>query len=614
MSAKPKSLPALFADIFSRYYHPRHLMRRYLGRWEAFSTTELAGNIRRTAYGLADWGIRKGDAVAILSASRPEWVIADLAIQSLGAVTVPVYPTQAPEVARYVVEHSACRAIFVESAELWKKYGPFISSLKGLEITVFFSSVVREPKVLALPTLWEMGDELAERHPTLFAERRDAIEAEDLATIVYTSGTTGAPKGVELTHANLLANLLAVAKRIPLHPAEDVALSYLPLSHAFERLVIYYYLQSGIRVAFAGGIETLMQDLKDVRPTVVTTVPRLLEKIYSVSITKGNSAPFLKRFLFRQAMSVAGKWKPEAEENSFSRMRLGLARSVVFRKWHEAFGGRLRCLVSGGAPLSPELGHLFAGAGIPVYQGYGLTEASPVVAVNAPGQNKLGTVGRPLDEVKVRIAEDGQLYVKGENVMRGYHKDPQATAQVKTADGWLATGDLGAIDSEGYLTISGRKKENFKTSTGEYISPAKIEQALKQSPFIEEAVVVGSGRACPAALIVPDKAFLKQYLEQKGNGTADVENFLRSQEFKERLTGSVRKINQTLLGFEKVRHFAVASESFSVDSGELTPTLKVRRSIVEERYRNLIEAAYLEPDLEAAGYSVTEKIKLSKGV
>jgi len=614
MSVKPKSLPALFAEIFSRYYHPRHLMRRNLGRWETFSTTELAGNIRRTAYGLADWGIRKGDMVAILSSSRPEWVTADLAIQSLGAVTVPVYPTQAPEIARYIVEHSASRAIFVESAELWKKYGPFISSLKNVELTVFFANVVREPKVLALPTLLEMGDELAERHPTLFAERRDAVLPEDLATIIYTSGTTGNPKGVELTHANLLANLFAVAKRIPLDPSEDVGLSYLPLSHAFERLVIYYYLQSGIRVAFAGGVETLMQDLKDIRPTIMTTVPRLLEKIYSVSITKGNSAPFLKRFLFRQAMSVAGKWKPEAEENQLSRMRLGLARRVVFRKWQEAFGGRLRCLFSGGAPLSSELGRLFIGAGIRVYQGYGLTEASPVVTANAPGQNKLGSVGQPLDGIEVRLAKDGELCIKGENVMRGYHKDPAATAEVKTSDGWLATGDLAAIDEEGYLTILGRKKENFKTSTGEYISPAKIEQALKQSPFIEEAVVVGSGRPNVAALIVPDKLFLKQYLEQKGNGSMDVDVFLRSQEFKERLTGSVRKINQTLLGFEKVRHFAVAPESFSVDRGELTPTLKVRRSVVEERYKNLIEAAYQEADIEATAYSNTEKINLNKEV
>ncbi len=613
MNSTPKSLPALFADVFRRFYHPRHLMRKYLGRWEATSTTDLAGAIRRTAYGLADWGIHKGDTVAVFSTSRPEWVIADLAIQSLGAVTVPVYPTQTPEIVRYIVEHGGCRAIFVESAELWKRVQPQLAELKGLEIVIFFSSVVREPKVMALPTLMEMGDEFAEKHPTLFAERRDAVSPGDLATIIYTSGTTGNPKGVELTHANLLANLASVGKRIPLDPGEDVALSFLPLSHAFERLVIYYYLQSGIRVAFSGSAETLMQDLREVRPTIMTTVPRLLEKVYSVTTAKGNAAPFLKRFLFQQSMSVAGKWKPEEQQNVVFRLRLGLARNLVFRKWHEAFGGRLNCLFSGGAPLSAELARLFAGAGIRIYQGYGMTEASPVVSTNALGQNKLGTVGRPLDDVEVKISAEGELFVRGPNVMKGYYKDPQATAAVKTSDGWLATGDLAKIDGEGYLSILGRKKENFKTSTGEYIAPAKLEQALKQSPFIEEAVAVGSGRPCPAALVVPDKIFVRQYLEQKGNST-DVDAFIQTPEFRARLAAGIRKINQTLLAFEKIRHFSILPQSFTIDAGELTPTMKVRRSVVEERYKKLIEEAYRQPDLEASAKNQAEKPETSRAV
>ena len=598
MSERPKSIPGLFSQAFSRFYHPRHLMKKYLGRWEATSTTELAGNIRRTAYGLADWGIYPGEKVALLSSGRPEWITADLAIQSLGAATVPVYPTQTPDVARYIVEHSQSRVIFVENGELWKKLGPALAGLKSLEVVVFFTHVAREPKVLALPTLMEMGDELAERHPTLFAERRDGLTPEHLATIVYTSGTTGNPKGVELTHANLLSNLFMVGKRIALDPGEDVAVSYLPLSHAFERLVIYYYLTSGIRVAFAGGVETLMQDLREVKPTIMTTVPRLLEKVYAVTVTKGNSAPFLKRFLFQQAMSVAGKWKPEAEEGRLSRMRLGLARSLVFRKWHEAFGGRLRYLFSGGAPLDAELARLFMGAGIRVYQGYGLTEAAPVVATNAPGMNKIGTVGKPLDGIEVRICEDGELFVRGENVMQGYHKEPEATGGVKTPDGWLATGDLAELDEEGYLLIKGRKKESFKTNTGDYVNPSKIEQALKQSPFIEEAVVVGEGRLAPAALLVPDKNFLKQYLEFKGNGQTDLEQFLLSPEFKSRLVRSIKKINQTFARWEKVRYFALVPEPFSIEGGQLTPTLKVRRPVVEARYKDLIEAAYREKPLE----------------
>ena len=596
----PRSIPALFADVFRRFYQPRHLMRKYLGRWESVSTAELAGAIRRAAYGLADWGIRKGDMVAIFSTSRPEWVIADLAIQSLGGVTVPVYPTQTPEIVRYIVEHSACRAIFVENIELWKRVEPQLAALKDLQIKIFFSSVVREPKIMAFPTLMEMGHEFAEKHPALFAERRDAVEADDLATIIYTSGTTGSPKGVELTHANLLSNLASVGKRIPLEAGEDVALSYLPLSHAFERLVIYYYLISGIRVAFAGGVETLMQDLREIKPTIMTTVPRLLEKVYSVTTAKGNAAPFLKRFLFQQSMTVAGKWKPEEEQNALFRMRLGLARNLVFRKWQEAFGGRLNCLFSGGAPLSVELARLFAGAGIRVYQGYGLSEASPVVSTNALGENKLGTVGRPLDGVEVKISEEGELFVRGANVMRGYYKEPVATAEVKSSDGWLATGDLAQMDEEGYLRILGRKKENFKTSTGEYIAPAKLEQALKQSPFIEEAVVVGAGRPCVAALVSPDKIFVRQYLEQKGNDNGmDVESFIQTPEFYERLASSIRKINQTLQKFEKVRHFSIVPQSFSIDAGELTPTLKVRRAVVEERYKNLIEEAYRRADIEA---------------
>lgn len=596
--SRPKSLPGLFSDVCVRFYHPRHLMKKYLGRWEATSTTELGGAIRRTAYGLADWGISPGEKVALLSASRPEWIIADLAIQSLGAASVPVYPTQTPEIARYIVSHSESRALFVENAELWKKFGPALSDLKTLEVVIFFSHVVREPKVLALPTLMEMGDELAERHPTLFSERREALKPEDLATIVYTSGTTGNPKGVELTHANLLSNLAAVGRRIPLDPGEDVALSYLPLSHAFERLVIYYYLTSGIRVAFAGGVETLMQDLREIRPTIMTTVPRLLEKVYSVTVTKGASAPFLKRFLFRQAMSVAGKWKPEMEQSRLSRMRLGLARSLVFRKWHEAFGGRLRYLFSGGATLDAELARLFMGAGIRVFQGYGLTEASPVVATNAPGMNKIGTVGRLLDGIEAKISTEGELVIRGENVMRGYYKEPEATAEVKFPDGWLATGDLAELDEEGYLTIKGRKKESFKTNTGDYVNPSKIEQALKQSPFVEEAVVFGAGRPAPAALLVPDRNFLKQYLEFKGNGQMDVEKFLQSPEFKARLVRSLQKINQGFARWEKVRYFALVSDSFSVEAGQLTPTLKVRRAVVEKEYREAIEAAYREKPLE----------------
>ncbi len=596
--SQPTTLPALCLEAIRSFNKADALNKRQDGEWLHIAAGTFIERVRRIALGLAELGIRAGDRVAILSENRPEWSITDLAILALRAVNVPIYTTQAVDQVRYILEDSGARALFVSGRKVFKHALPGIEGVEQLENLIFFDTDAAPDieQAMSLEELERRGAELdledRERFKNLLAE----VRHDDLATIIYTSGTTGEPKGVMLTHDNFVSNVLSISSVLPiLH--QDVALSVLPLSHIFERTVFYVFCCNGVSVYYSASFDQVGEHLKEVQPTIMTAVPRLFEKVYHKIVKKGMSAGGWKTKLFSWAMEVGQKYAEAKDRRErvppLLEIQQMIANRLVFSKWRDGIGGRLRFFVSGGASLSPALSYAFLAAGIPILQGYGMTETC-IVSANRPEDNRVGSVGLPFPGLEVKIAGDGEILVRGPNVMRGYYNHPEATADVMK-DGWFHTGDVGRMDEGGHLYITDRKKDLFKLSNGKYVAPQMVESLIKQSEFVNQVVVIGAGRKQPAALIVPDWEALKSAVSEAEDSAPKSHRELSAHPAAIKLVQrDVAALTKELHDYERVRRIALLHEEFTIDSGELTPTLKVKRRVVDEKYRAEIDELYGE--------------------
>jgi long-chain acyl-CoA synthetase len=587
--ALPETLVELLCEAVRRHDKPNALAFKQKTEWLSISSSELLARVRRLALALDRLGIGKGDRVALLAESGPLWTITDYAILATGAINVPIYPTQPPAQVDYILEESEPKMLFVSSRRQARRVRSVLDARPDLRVVTFDPGVEGYDDV---STLERQGQAIEEETPTRFDEMREGVRAEDVASIIYTSGTTGEPKGVVLTHRNIVFDAVAAAEHITCEP-DDVALSFLPLSHIFERTVLYLALRCGVTIAYAESIEAVAANIAEVRPTLMTAVPRLFEKMYDRILKTGAKLSPARRRLFDWSLETGRAWavatNSGARVSPWLRAKHAIADRLVFVKWREGVGGRMRRFVSGGAPLSPDLAYAFLGAGITILQGYGLTETSPVIAVNtlAPRGNRVGTVGRPIPGVEVRIAEDGEVLTRGPHVFREYFKKPQETAAVLGEDGWFQTGDIGRLD-DGFLTITDRKKDLIKTSSGKYVAPQPIEGLLAMSPMIEQAVLVGNGRKYISALVVPNLERLREWAEANGVD----EDLATSSRAIEAVRAEVARLTSHLADYERIKRVALLPAEFSIEGGELTPTLKIRRRFIEEKYRSVIDDLY----------------------
>ena len=589
------SVPGLVLAAVLRHNKVDALNHRTDGQWHNIPAAVFVERVKNVALGLAGLGIRPGDRIALLSENRPEWSIADLAILSLGAINVPIYTTQSIDQIDFILSDSGARAIFISNSKLYKHAQPALAK-RSLEHLIFFDADVAEDveRRIDLTALEQRGQELAQQRPGAFDAYLHAVRADDLATIIYTSGTTGEPKGVMLTHNNFISNVTSIAKGLPIG-STDIALSVLPLSHIFERDGFYVFCYAGVSVYYCASFEQVGENLREVAPTVMTAVPRLFEKVYHRIIKKGMAQKGLKKSVFLRSLAVGQRYGERKDKRKWISPRLRveqrLASKLVFSKWREGVGGRLRYFVSGGAPLSPALSYAYLAAGIPILQGYGATETC-IVSANRPDNNRVGSVGIPFDGIEIRIADDGEILVRGPNVMRGYYGQPEATAAV-LKDGWFYTGDVGYVEKDGQLYLTDRKKDLFKLSNGKYVAPQLIESLLKQSEFVSQVVVVGTGRKQPAALIVPDWESLKHALEKEGDEAphdrVELSKYPPAIKIVQR---DIAALTSSLVDYERIRRVALLPREFSIESGDLTPTLKVKRKVIDERFGDLIEELY----------------------
>ncbi|HVF27776.1 MAG TPA: long-chain fatty acid--CoA ligase [Pyrinomonadaceae bacterium] len=599
---EPTTLVEMFERAVRVHRKPDALNYKREGSWHAVSSEEILNRARHIALGLYSLGVRRGDRVALLSESRPEWTIADAGCQFAGAIDVPIYPTQAPPQVCYILTDSGARVLLIQNRAALERVREAIKGCDVLEHIVFLEEEemgdkMSEANALALRQLEARGQALAAERPTLAAELARAVKPDDLATIIYTSGTTGEPKGVMLTHANLTTNLIDSSGHLSFS-RDDVALSVLPLSHIFERLGMYMYIHHGMSVYYSESLEKIGDNMREVRPTVMLCVPRLFEKIYARIKQKAAEGGKVKAGLLAWAVETGKRVARLTVERkpvpSLLALQHKIALRLVFAKWRDGMGGRMRLFISGGAALPEEIGYIFMGAGVPIVQGYGLTETSPVIATGTLEDNRVGTVGNSIRNVEVRIAEDGEIETRGPNVMRGYYNKPDATRDVFTPDGWFKTGDIGTLDADGFLRITDRKKELFKTSGGKYVAPQPIEQRLKESRFVSQVVLIGNGRKFPAALIVPDWEQLRSYAQIKNLDIKTPAEFIRHPSIIDVVQRQVDSLCEGLSKYERVKKIALLENEMTIEGGELTPTLKVKRRVVDEKYKEVIDRMYEE--------------------
>ncbi|HVF88948.1 MAG TPA: long-chain fatty acid--CoA ligase [Blastocatellia bacterium] len=565
--------------------------------WTGITTRRVLERVRNVTLGLYDLGVRKGDHVAILAESGPLWTISDYAILSLGAITVPIYPTQAVRQVEYILEEASPKLLLISGARQMKRVREALDKFPGLRIVPFQEDLQGE-NILAYEALERAGARLSGERPELYDLLSSDVKPGDTASIIYTSGTTGEPKGAVLSHSNITFNALAAGVFLDIEP-NNLMLSFLPLSHIFERTVLYLCMHHGVQINYAGGIETVASDIQEVRPTLMSTVPRLLEKIHARVQKSAGDAGGAKKRIFEWATRVARR---VAEYETSGRqmppmlqLQRDIAGLLMFRKLRAALGDRMKRMVSGGAALSPDIALFFIGSGVPVLQGYGLTETSPVIAVNTLELNRIGSVGRPLPGVEVRIAEDGEILTRGPHVFQGYFKKPEETESVFTDNGsaeWFKTGDIGHFDRDGFLFVTDRKKDLIKTSAGKYVAPQLIEGLINQSEFVEQAVIVGDKRKYVSALIVPDFERLRGWARQQGLAGLGRQELIAERRVVEMVRGEVKRLTAELADYEKVKRVALLPGEFTIDGGELTPTLKVRRRVVEQKYQAVIESLY----------------------
>ena len=572
------------------YPIPDALVTKYNGVWVKTPTEEYIAKVNAISRALVRMGIKKDDKIALISTNnRTEWNIMDIGVLQTGAQTIPIYPTISEDDYEYILNHSGSIYCFVSDDEVLQKVNLIKHKVPNLKEVYSFNEIEGCKNWTELLILGE-----DQSNQDVVEDRKNNVKSEDLATIIYTSGTTGKPKGVMLSHQNIVSNVLASAMRIPFEAGKSRAMSFLPVCHILERMVLYLYQYYGVSIYFGESIDKIGDNVKEVKPTVMTAVPRLLEKIYDKIIAKGASLSGTKRKLFFWAIDLGLKYEPYGANGFWYETQLKIARKLIFSKWRDALGGNLDLMVSGSAALQPRLARIFAAAEIPVMEGYGLTETSPVIAVNDTRNHgfKIGTVGKIIDHVEVKIAEDGEILCKGPNVMMGYYKDEALTSEA-IVNGYFHTGDIGEIDSEGFLKITDRKKEMFKTSGGKYISPQLLENAMKQSRFIEQIMVIGDGQKMPAAFIQPNFDYVKAWAKIHGISLGSTnEEIISNPKVIERIQEEVDILNEKFGNWEKIKRFELVPDLWSVAGGHLTPTLKLKRKIVMDKYIDLFHKIY----------------------
>lgn len=571
-----------------KYPLDKALVTKYDGKWVATSTQEYIDKANAISRGLLRMGVKPNDKIAVISmTNRSEWSILDVGILQIGAQNVPIYPTISEEDYEYVLNHSEAKFCFVSCDEVLQKVLSISGNVKNLEDVFSFDQL---KNCNNWEQVLEKGKDTGNQEEV--EKLKNAVKPEDLATLIYTSGTTGRPKGVMLTHNNIVSNVVKSEERVPF-VAGATALSFLPVCHIFERMLLYLYQYCSIEIYFAEGLDKISDNVKEVKPDVMTVVPRLLEKVYDAIIAKGALLTGFKKKLFFWAVDIGLAFEPYGANGWFYEQKLKLARKLIFSKWKEGLGGNLSTMVSGSAALQPRLAKVFAAAEMPVMEGYGLTETSPVISVNEVKNKgwKIGSVGKILADVEVKIAEDGEILCKGPNVMAGYYKDPEKTAEVMT-DGYFHTGDIGEIDADGFLRITDRKKEMFKTSGGKYVAPQLLENRFKQSRFIEQIMVIGEGEKMPAAFIQPNFEFLEEWAKRHNVTFTDHKNLVTNPQVLERYQEEVDLANEDFAKWEKVKKFRLTPDAWSVDDGHLTPTMKLRRKIIKAKYQDLYKDIY----------------------
>ena len=562
------------------------------GVWKKFSTNESIEIIDRLAWGLHLQGVRSGDRVASVSDNnRPEWNFLDNAVLSLGAIHVPIYPNIAPEEYEFILKDSGASLIFCSSQRLYELLRPVIAKLSSIKEIYVFDAVAGAKSWSDLVSAGKEVLERAELRNQLI-DFRAAVKPNDLAVLIYTSGTTGPPKGVMLSHRNLISNCITSSAILGSTP-HDRALSFLPLCHIYERTVVNLYIFSGTSVYYAENLDQIGQNLREVQPQIFSAVPRIIEKIYEKILARGEQLSGIKHSLFFWALNLGLNYDPDSRAPWLRQLQLLLADRLIFKKWRESVGGNIRGVISGSAALQPKLARLFWAAGIPIYEGYGPTEAAPVISVNQPHTDlhRIGTVGPVIPDGEVKIAEDGEILYRGPNVMLGYYNRPDLTIETIDSDGWLHTGDVGEFDGP-FLKITDRKKEIFKTSGGKYIAPQQIENRLKESRFISQCIVIGENRKFPSALIVPEFSALKSWSETKGLSAMPPKEFVKDPQIIALYAGEIERCNQHFGRYSQIKKFAVLPEEWTIATGELTPTLKIKRKITLQKYAAEVEALY----------------------
>ena len=565
------------------------LVTKYDGQWVKTSTQEYLDKANAISRGLLRLGVNKNDKIAIISSNnRTEWHITDIGVLQTGAQTVPMYPTISAEDYQYILNHSESQYVFVSDDEVYEKLQSIKANVPSLKEVYSYNDIAG---CKSWKEILELGTDVANQD--VVEDRKNNVLTTDLATIIYTSGTTGRPKGVMLTHQNIVSDVLMSAPRVPLRAGDTRALSFLPICHIFERMLTYLYQYYGISIYFAESIEKISDNLKEVKPHVMSVVPRLLEKVYDKIYAKGADLTGIKKALFFWALNLGMDYKPYKQNGAFYEFKLKIARKLIFSKWQEGLGGELELLVSGSAALQSRLTKVFCAANIPVMEGYGLTETSPVISVNdmRNGGFRVGSVGKVLDGVEVKIAEDGEILCKGPNVMMGYYKDETQTAEV-LKDGYFHTGDIGEIDSDGFLKITDRKKEMFKTSGGKYVAPQILENTFKQSRFIEQIMVIGDGEKMPGAFIQPNFEFVREWATRHNLNFNTNEELCANKMVIDRIQEEINHSNEKFGNWEKVKRFELTPDIWSIDAGHLTPTMKLRRKIIKEKYSDLYQKIY----------------------
>ena len=584
-------VPVRTFDFLDYQIHARPLKNsistKVDGVWESYSSQEFEDTGNTIARAFLALGIKKGENIALISTTnRSEWNILDYAISCIGAVSVPLYPNITEGEYEYILNHSQSTYCFVSDRVLYQKIRSISSKVKGLKNIYTFDKV---EDVNHWKELLELGE--SSKHQSQLENRKAEVRSSDLATIIYTSGTTGVPKGVMLSHNNLVSNVLSSSKRIPFERGDGRALSFLPVCHSFERIIHYIYIFNSVEIYFAESLERISSNLKEVQPYIITAVPRLIEKVFNRIIAKGKSLKGIKKVLFFWAVDLGLKYQPYNQNGKWYEFKLRIARKLIFSKWREGLGGNLHYMISGSAALQPRLAKIFTAAGMTVMEGYGLTETSPVVSVNdmRDGGLRFGTVGKPISGVQVKIAVDGEILVHGPNIMQGYYRQPKLT-QEAIINGDFYTGDIGEIDKDGFLKITDRKKEIFKNSAGKYISPQAVENILKQSLFIEHLMVIGANQKLPSALINIDVEYAKNWLKNHQiQSPTKRKDLIVMPELKNAIKKDIVQLNSQLTDWEQVTKFEIVDTEWTIESGHLTPTLKLKRSFVESTHRDQIE-------------------------